>query len=206
MMQDFPKALPPSASVGFTTFDLWCSYSPVKNDPKSALQKFKSGNHPQSGTTGEVDLFAANCRILRMAGATVEAAQKATFNGIEVDLEARVVWSPRWACSYIGVRRRLVAGGRLSISQRSTLVLDGDIVIENLDLDGSLVIIAQPGVSVRVANLTVRNEGWQLEPVNDDEQDEIARIRGFKIHKAAGRREVFEAPVNGDAVVIDESL
>ena len=50
MMQDFPKELPSEAKVGFTMFDTWCSYSPVKNDAATARQKFESGNHPQSGT------------------------------------------------------------------------------------------------------------------------------------------------------------
>merc|ERR1712130_991453 len=83
MMQDFPKELPPDAKVGFTTFDTWCAYSPVKNSPDEAVKKFKTGNHPQSGTTGETDLYALNCRVLRMVGANVEEPKKATFNGID---------------------------------------------------------------------------------------------------------------------------
>lgn len=199
MMQDLPKELPPEAAVSFTMFDQWCTYSPVKNSPLEAQKKFKSGNHPQSGTTGEADLFAANCRILRMLGAEVEAPLKATFNGIEVALEARVVWSPRWAVGYRGVRERLAPGSRIHISQRSTLVLDGDIVIEELRLDGALLITARPGSRVRIAQLSVVNEGWSLEAVEDGDGDEVSRIRGFRQKRLAARELLFEAP--GEHVV-----
>jgi len=185
MMQDIPKEFPPGTKVGFTMFDQWCSYSPVKNDPKSARQKFESGNHPQSGTTGETDLFAANCRILRMAGAEVEQPQKACFNGIEVDLEARVVWSPRWACSYRSVKDRLLPGARVKISQRSTLVLDGDVTIKDLTLDGALVITASPGSRVHIAKLAVVNAGWELEPTGDDEGDEVDATSRQKSYQLA---------------------
>jgi len=199
MMQDFPKELPASAKVGFTMFDTWCSYSPVKNSPASALQKFKDGNHPQSGTTGETDLFAANCRILRLAGASVDDPCKRTFNGIDVDLEALVVWSPQWAVSFGDVKARLLEPSRVKISQRSALVLDGDIVLEDLTLDGALVIRATPGCTVRVKRLAVHNDGWSLEPVGDAEEDDQAKIKGFRVRRDASRELVFETP--GEHVV-----
>ncbi len=51
--QDYPKALPSSAKIGFTTVNqVWASYSPVKNSPADALAKFKEGNPTHSATTG----------------------------------------------------------------------------------------------------------------------------------------------------------
>jgi len=193
MMQDIPMELPPKASVGFTMFDQWCCYSPVKNNPKAAREKFEASNHPQSATTGETDLFAANCRILRMAGAQVDPPQSAVFNGISVDLEARIVWSPQWASSYQAVRARLAPGGRFQISQRSTLILDGDVFIQDLVLDGALVVVARPRSSVHIAHLSVVNDGWSLEPTTAAEQDEVARIRGFHVVRYATRELVFSA-------------
>merc|ERR1719422_2931421 len=107
MMQDFPKELPPEANVGFTMFDAWSAYSPVKNSPAAATQKFREGTHPQSGTTGETGLYAANCSTLQLAGAKVEDPVKRTFNGIDVDLSACVIWSPQWALSFSDVCERL---------------------------------------------------------------------------------------------------
>eukprot|EP00933_Yihiella_yeosuensis_P017841 TRINITY_DN14838_c0_g1_i4.p1 TRINITY_DN14838_c0_g1~~TRINITY_DN14838_c0_g1_i4.p1 ORF type:complete len:216 (-),score=33.44 TRINITY_DN14838_c0_g1_i4:143-790(-) len=189
--------------LGFTMLDSWCAYSPVKNDPASARQKFESGNHPQSGTTGETDLFAANCKTLRMLGVEIEAPRSATFNGIKVDLEARVVWSPSWSTGFIGARSRILPGAKVKISQRSTLVLDGEIELEELDLDGALVITARPGCKVRIANLRVRNAGWSLESVDKDCNDEVARIRGFYVKKHATYKLLYKEP--GNHVVDDNS-
>ena len=121
-----------------------------------------------------------------------------------MDLEARVVWSPQWANSFVGVRARLAPGGRVRISQRSSLVLDGDVVLEGLELDGALVIRASPGCRVRVVRLAVRNDGWPLVPVEPDSADEVARIRGFRVDRRAVREMLFEVP--GDHVVDGASM
>jgi len=194
MMQDLPKELPASARVGFTMFDTWCAYSPVKNNSAVARQKFKDGNHPQSATTGETDIFAANCRILRMAGAAIQTAQKAVFNGIDVDLEALVVWSPQWASTFAMVLERLAGDASVSISQRSTLILDGNITIQNLTLDGALILKASPGSEVIIKRLRVVNEGWVLQPTSDDEEDEVARVRGFTVKRNATYQLEFKEP------------
>merc|ERR1719330_416737 len=201
MMQDFPKELPPEEAVGFTMFDIWSTYSPVKNDPAAAAKKFREGNHPQSGTTGETDLFAASCRTLRLAGASVEepAPEKRTFNGIDVNLEACVVWSPQWAISFRGVCDRLPNASKVRISRRSMLVLDGDIVIEELTLDGALVIVARPGCRVRVTGLSVTNAGASLQPVADTEEDPQLKIKGFSVRRDEVRELIFDSP--GEHVV-----
>jgi len=173
-------------------FDTWCTYSPVKNGPQEAEKKFMSGNHPQSGVTGETDLFIANCRTLRMAGVEIEPPQTAMFNGIEVNLEARIVWSPHWANSYAAACSRLKPGGHVKISQRSTLILDGDIYIEDLTLDGALVITAHLGSRVIVKRATVTNQGWALSPISSDCADEVARLRGFTIQRIEAREFVFK--------------
>ena len=44
MMQDYPKSLTGTkASVGFTVFDNWIGYSPVKNSPEDGKKKFDDG-------------------------------------------------------------------------------------------------------------------------------------------------------------------
>jgi len=118
-----------------------------------------------------------------LAGAEIEAAKKATFNSIEVDLEARVVWSPEWASSLQAVRRRLRKDAIVKISQRSSLILDGDIFLEDLRLDGSLSISAAPGCRVVVRRLALVTDAWELSPLPEGEGDEISRIRGFTVTK-----------------------
>jgi len=186
MMQDIPREFPAKAEVGFTMFDSWVCYSPVKNSPESALQKFKSGNHPQCGTTGEIDLFAANCKIFRLAGAIVSAPDNRKFNGINVELEARILWSPSWAVTFNEVCHRLPQARAVHISSRSTLILDGDITIDHLRLDGALTIEAVDGVKVVVRNLYVMNAGWPIEDAKDDETDPEVKIKGFRVVRTPG--------------------
>ena len=53
MMQDYPKSLGADAVVGFTVFDNWVGYSPVKNSPADGADKFKAGAYtrPLFGST-----------------------------------------------------------------------------------------------------------------------------------------------------------
>ena len=47
----------------------------------------------------------------------------------------------------------------VNFDHSSTLVLDGDIVIENLRLSGTLIVRAHPGARVTLRNLNVRIGG-----------------------------------------------
>lgn len=103
MMQDFPKNLPESAKVGFTTVNqVWAAYSPVKNSPEEALAKVKAGNPSHSATSGELDTYRANCEMLKILGATVDVpASAVTYNGIDdLTLWPRVAWSPLFALTF----------------------------------------------------------------------------------------------------------
>ena len=64
LAQDFPKNLPPSARVGFTVVNqVWAAYSPVKNSPADAAAKAAAGDPSHSATTGELDMYMANCKV-----------------------------------------------------------------------------------------------------------------------------------------------
>ncbi len=41
---------------------VWAAYSPVKNAPEDARAKVASGSPSHSATTGELDIYYANCR------------------------------------------------------------------------------------------------------------------------------------------------
>jgi len=80
-----------------------------------------------------------------------------------------------------------VKGG--TISGASTLVLDGDIRLENVTVpDGAALVVAVvPGASVSVKNLTVSpGPTYLLEELSDEEiasgeTPEYLRIRGYRI-------------------------
>ena len=41
---------------------MWAAYSPVKNSPPDARAKAAAGSPSHSATTGELDIYQANCR------------------------------------------------------------------------------------------------------------------------------------------------
>jgi UDP-sugar pyrophosphorylase len=50
MMQDYPKLLSNKGAVGFTTYDYWFCFSPVKNNIKDAAG-LKARGLPSQGAT-----------------------------------------------------------------------------------------------------------------------------------------------------------
>ncbi|KAL6603544.1 hypothetical protein ACP70R_043905 [Stipagrostis hirtigluma subsp. patula] len=182
MMQDYPKTLPPSAKVGFTVMDTWLAYAPVKNNPEDAA-KVPKGNPYHSATSGEMAIYRANSLILRKAGAQIADPVVDTFNGQEVEVWPRITWSPRWGLTFKDVLEKV--RGNSSVSQRSTLVINGrNIFVEGLSLDGTLIVNAADEAEVKVTG-HVQNKGWTIQHVDykDTSEKEEIRIRGFKFAK-----------------------
>ncbi|KAI5068323.1 hypothetical protein GOP47_0016668 [Adiantum capillus-veneris] len=183
MMQDYPRTLGASANVGFTVMDAWLAYSPVKNNPEDAA-KVPKGNPPHSATSGEMAIYRANSLILRHAGVEVEGPKMETFNGQEVEVWPRIVWSPEWGVTYSTLKSKLL--GTCSVSQKSTLVLDGkDIVLDDVNVNGTLVVSAVEDAKVKLHSWRVENSGWVIESVNhkDTNFPEEVRLRGFTIKR-----------------------
>ena len=75
---------------------------------------------------------------------------------------------------------RLPGGAKVSVSARSTLVLDGAVTVHSLALDGALVVKAGPGVNVAIKECAIRNEGWAWRALAEGEaQPEAIAIRGY---------------------------
>ncbi|KAL9173136.1 hypothetical protein ABFS82_03G093700 [Erythranthe guttata] len=195
MMQDYPKTLPPSARVGFTVMDAWLAYAPVKNNPEDAA-KVPKGNPYHSATSGEMAIYRANSLILRKVGVKVDEPVQQVFNGQEVDVWPRIVWKPKWGLTYSDIKSKV--GGNCSITGKSTIVLKGkSINLENLALDGALVVDAVDGAEVKVGG-SVHNAGWIIENVDfkDASVPEEVRIRGFKINKIEQVEKTYKEPGN----------
>jgi hypothetical protein len=60
------------------------------------------------------------------------------------------------------MQKRFETPHAVKISKRSSLVLDGNVIIRSLDVDGTLVIRVARGATLLIEKLTVRNGGWQL--------------------------------------------
>ncbi|XP_007019236.2 PREDICTED: UDP-sugar pyrophosphorylase isoform X1 [Theobroma cacao] len=193
MMQDYPKTLPPTARVGFTVMDTWLAYAPVKNNPEDAA-KVPKGNPYHSATSGEMAIYRANSLILKKAGVQVVDAVQQVFNGQEVDVWPRVTWNPKWGLTFSDIKNKV--SGSCSISQRSTMALKGrDIFLEDLSLDGALIVDSVDGAEVKVEG-SIQNKGWLLESIDykDTAIPEELRIRGFKINKIEQLEKTYGEP------------
>jgi hypothetical protein len=133
----------------------------------------------------------------------VDAAEE-EFEGIKVQGGAKVVLAPSFSTTMAEVRAR-VHGASVTISDRSTLVLEGDVRLESLDLDGTLVVRAAPGAAVVVAGLVVRNGGSTFKPISDLEREEKFAIRGYRVVKAGDVSEIF-VKESGDYVLGPDGL
>ncbi|KDD76325.1 hypothetical protein H632_c267p0, partial [Helicosporidium sp. ATCC 50920] len=186
MMQDFPMGLPSDARVGFTSINqVWAAYSPVKNNLADAAAKGREGNPTHGAAAGELDVYAANCKMLRMIGVKVADPVPVKFGGIEFELWPQVVWSPLFAMTLDDLEAKIVPE-KVRIGQHCTLVIEsGDVRITELDLDqGALVVSAAEGEKTEIASLRVSNRGWSWEPLPERDNGtatEEELMRGFSV-------------------------
>jgi len=116
----------------------------------------------------------------------VDDAPPLDFLGLKLRLMPAISLSPRFALTVDELMHRVSSS--VSISQRSHLLLDGDITLESLSLDGALSIRAAPGIKVIVRNASIVNHGWSWQPLEPRSKDidEALSIRGFRLHKTSG--------------------
>lgn len=195
MMQDLAKKMADiDATVGFTNFDKRVVFSPSKNNLATGAANPASGNYPDTMSTSENDYYSYNRRLLKLAGVEIDAeGHERKSQGVPYTEGARVVLEKNFAATADEVMAR-VNGGR--VSDRSVLVLDGDIIVDNLDLDGTLIVQAGPGVKLQIKNAKVRNDGWEFIDLTQKEmQTEVQefsapaslRVRGYTVNKKGER-------------------
>lgn len=186
MMQDLPKLFVSGEKVGVTVFDrAWC-FSACKNNLADAAAKVVQGGPPESASSAENDFYLAGRMKLRLAGMSVSDEPPVSIQGIPICPGPRVILRPGFALTLSDVRGR-VRGG--SISGPSTLILDGDVRLENVTVadGGALVAAAAPGASLTVRNLDVRGgKTFEICPLSEaemagDDVPESLRIRGYRI-------------------------
>jgi len=182
MMQDFPKLLTADHKVGFTSFERWFSFSPVKNAIDEAIKTHEKGVYAASPGAGEAAVYDANARLLRLAGANVAPpAAPATFLGLPLVLGPAIALTPNFAHTTDEIVTRCSGGERISVSATSSLLLDGDIWLESLALDGALAITACPGARVVVRECEISNPGWAWTEVAPGTDPLAVSIRGFEV-------------------------
>lgn len=146
-----------------------------------------------SAWTAESDQYTCQAQFLRALG-----CQLAQAPGPEVFLQIPATPGPRilvhpTSAIFLSELKSIVPTPGNVISANSTLIVKGDVVIERLDLDGALTLIAAPGTRLivnaygdegRVANAGHKFAALPTKAENDeDEYSEVARMRGFVIQK-----------------------
>ena len=183
MMQDVAHFFP-ADTVGCTTMERALCFSPVKNNVADARKKPEG--MAEAACTAESDMYALGRSLLALAGVSVATMDLPVvrFQGLSFVNGARIVLLPSFGTTLAEVRFRFPTPAHVSISPRSTLVLEGDVTINKLSLDGDLRIRAAPGARVEVSSLTVSNSGSHLEGVDAGAAlPEAQLLRGFRIRE-----------------------
>ena len=176
MMQDYPKVLPETEKVGFTSVEAWISFSPCKNATADAVGK----TPPACALSAEADQYFHCAEMLRWAGCAVaKNGTKETWDGISSDiLSPAVVLKPSFCSSLAELKSKIPKPDFVHVSATSTLVLSGDVQIKSLVLDGGLVVNAAPGAKVLIDHCVVKNAGFARTKCPADAPEAI-KIRGF---------------------------
>ena len=210
MMQDYPKLLiGRSAKVGFTQMERFISFSAVKNNLKDAVVKLSKTGFSESALSGESDMYSTNRRVLALVGCKIKTAdlKHSVYAGLPFPEGAKVVLCPSFGITVEDIRKRFPSPEDVVISEKSALVLDGDITIHKLHLDGDLRVRAAKGAKIIIKSLGVQNDGHKFVSISDENpcSDEQYLIRGYT--KKEGETLVIDAP-SGDAgdVVVDRPI
>jgi len=207
MMQDYAKTVPAGHAVGWTRYPTEFGYFPCKNDIDSGAKLSASGVPPHTASTAEMAVYEMHACTLRRLGGEVAPAVTRSFRGVTVGVGPSIVLEPSFAPCATLLSEKLPSPAMLKISARSTLVVRGmKVVIEELVLDGALVLEVEEGASLRVKSLKVENAGWRFEELSDAEQasePEILAIRGYRLVKEATRTIRVSA---GNDMIVDEAF
>ena len=188
MMQDYPKLLPSDAKVGFTSLPEWICYSPVKNNPTDAAASVANGVPAASPFTAECDQYYVFAELLRRMGASIDAEPPVSILGITGAPAPRIVFQPSFAVFAHEIAERFPRPDKVKITAHSTLVIEGDVTVEHLFLNGSAKISAASGSSIIVrahpdaGGEGVVNEGHALKVIRPEDT-------------AGGKRQVVNADV-----------
>merc|ERR550532_2836008 len=176
MMQDFPRLCGPEDKIGFTMLDRDMCFTCVKNNLADAAKK----RPPDCALSCEADIYATNVRLLTLAGVDVqvEPPEEVSFLGVSALVGACVVLQPSFGISLEEMKSKVK--GKVRISKRSSLVLDGDVTLDSLELDGALACTGAGTLKDKV----VKNAGRSLAAIPEADlpsHPASLQIRGYEL-------------------------
>ncbi|CAE8723991.1 unnamed protein product, partial [Polarella glacialis] len=119
-------------------------------------------------------------RLLQLAGSDVEIEEPedVTFLGITAKIGARIVLQPSFAISLEQMKEKVK--GKIRISRKSELIIDGQVVLDGLELDGAMTVRGPGGLT----NKVLKNAGRSLEAIPSEELPSLPpalQIRGYRL-------------------------
>eukprot|EP00796_Vickermania_ingenoplastis_P011106 gene11106-7732_t len=190
LMQDFAYFFKEEHRVGATLFER-CSYQPVKNSMEEARKKWEQGISPFCAATGESDRYELMRYRLKAIGVDIGLVERTDITVqkfLPIQLFPIVVIDTAAAKS--GMLRHLWKvfpyPEMIHISDDSTLIISGNVVVHQLRLEGALRIAGPKSKRARpliVRHLNIRSMKWGVVPVQTDDPMEIDRMRGFRLEK-----------------------
>ena len=118
---------------------------------------------------------------MQKIGCKIEDAPEDTYLGIKVVPGPAIVLKPNFALCPAEIRQKFPHPELVKISARSTLLVRGEnVIINNVDLSGALVIDVKDDQECVIDGLEVQNEGW-VRVKDTDSPKEIIKMRGYRI-------------------------
>lgn len=171
MMQDYPKLLSSTGEVGFTMYETWYCFSPVKNNIHDAAACVAKGIPSYGAAEAEFNFYNWTNRMLNLAGVDVEFnRQKQDYNGMQFAYGPKILMDPMFAITFKEIKCKFHGPNMLS-KDGSMILSDGNLFFENLKL-GNETLVCQGGQKYQAQACT-----FQPSQTNDPE---VYKIRGYK--------------------------
>ena len=169
MMQDLPRIMAQKSRVGYCSLPRWACFSAVKRNPESAIQEAKKTGFGESFYSMEEDFYKLFRRVLRMERIDVGSQEwdERITDPDGIPSLPILVLSPAASLTLSDMHSHFC--GSLKMSDKSILLIDGtNIFLENVVLDGTLIIRACPGANVYIRDATIQNDGWIMKRKPED--------------------------------------
>ena len=192
LMQDFALLFDNEAvdeAVGGTVFERQL-YHPVKNSLAEGIAKVAEGIDAHCAATGEENVLLLQRQRLHAVGVSIPptaagADLSVNVGPIQVALFPVVSLTPQIAYSFPLLQAAFPTPGAVRISDRSVLIIEGNVEIRRLDLDGMLTVkAASDSTKIVIDGLCVSNASWRVAQVDDRDSDEVVRMRGYRFVKS----------------------
>ncbi len=163
MMQNIVFLLPKKANSKIVQYKRKWAFSPVKNNFQKAIENMKNSKPLDNLLSAEWDSYEINATFLKKIGAAIQAKNKTkVITSFKLKNIPLVYFSPLFFKSTKNIKQRIK---NLTLKEESSLIIDGnDISINTLTIDrkSSLIIKLAKGVSLKILNQTISNQGAKI--------------------------------------------